>query len=135
MEDCIFCKIIKGEIPAQKVYEDESVLAFLDIHPIRTGHTLVIPKKHASDFYKLDEQNYAVLMKAVKQIAVRVDEILKPKKVGMLVAGWDVEHAHVHVVPMQEYHDITSKSILDGHRSNPTQEELASTAAKLLIVI
>lgn len=106
MDTCIFCKIIKGEIPAQRVYEDESVLAFLDIHPIRPGHTLVIPKTHVVDFYALDDAQYIALMKAVKQIAAKLNADIKPKKVGMAILGWEVEHAHIHVVPMEDTHDI-----------------------------
>src|SRR5690348_8972156 len=113
MEECLFCKIINGEIPAHKVYEDGKVLAFLDVHPIREGHTLVIPKTHVVDFYNLNEAHYTPLMHAVQKIAKLQKEVLMPEKVGLLVAGWDVPHAHIHIVPMQEPGDLTSKMILE----------------------
>ena len=131
MEDCLFCKIINGQIPAHKVYEDDFVIAFLDIHPINLGHTLVIPKKHEPDFYKLDEEYYKPLMSVVKKVANKINNALIPKKVGLLVAGWDVPHAHIHVVPMEDYHDITSKRLLDENKLTPSQEELNTMAEKI----
>lgn len=124
MSDCIFCKLIKGEFPANKVFENDSVLAFLDIHPINPGHILVIPKKHEPDFYNLDDENYGELMGAVKKLSLLVQEKIRPKKVGLIVAGWDVPHTHIHIVPMNDYHDITSKKFLEEKRAVPTDEEL-----------
>jgi histidine triad (HIT) family protein len=132
MDDCVFCKISKGELVANKIYEDEFSFAFLDKHPINPGHILVIPKVHEPDFYKLDELNYQALMSTVKKLAALVNEKIKPKKVGIIAAGWDVPHAHIHVVPMQDYHDITSKSLLEGKRSNPSSEELTETLNLLM---
>lgn len=131
MDDCPFCKISKSEIPTHKIYEDDYVFAFLDKHPINPGHILVIPKKHEADFYKLDDEFYSKLMFAVKKLADAVNNFAHPKKVGLIVAGWDVPHTHVHVVPMHDYHDITSKSMLEGNRANPSDEELAKTAEEL----
>jgi len=131
MENCIFCKIIKGEIPSVKIWEDKKVLAFLDIHPINPGHILVIPKKHEPDFYNLDETSYSYLMDAVKSLSKKVETIIKPKKVGLIVAGWDVPHAHIHIVPMYDYHDVTSKSLIEGKKSNPSTEELNKIAEKI----
>lgn len=131
IENCIFCKIGCGEISSHKVYEDEQVFAFLDMHPIRPGHTLVIPKKHEPDFYRLDDETYQAVMSAVKKIAVKVQDTLAPKRTGLIVAGWDVPHTHVHVVPMEEHHDITSKALIEGNRANPTNEELAEVAGKI----
>ena len=130
MNDCPFCKISKNEIQAHKIYEDNYVLAFLDKQPINPGHILVIPKKHESDFYKLDDEFYSKLMFAVKKLADIVSDSIHPKKVGLIIAGWDVQHTHVHIVPMHNYHDITSKSILEGKRSNTSDEELARIAEK-----
>lgn len=126
MHDCIFCKITIGEISVHKIYEDETIFAFLDKHPINPGHIIVIPKKHEADFYNLDSENYHNLWSAVKILAKSVNKKFSPKKVGLIVAGWDVSHAHVHIVPMNDYHDITSKSLLEGKRANPTEEELSA---------
>lgn len=133
MENCIFCKIVAGEIPSCKVYEDSRVFAFLDIHPINPGHVLVIPKEHAPDFYNVSEENYTALMAAVKKIGALIQEKIEPKRVGLMAAGWDVPHAHVHVVPMHDCHDITSKRILENKAAEPTPEELTRVADKLLL--
>ena len=131
MADCIFCKLSTGELPTNKVYEDDKVFAFLDKHPINPGHILVIPKSHVAGFYNLENEDYTSLMLAVKKLAARVNEKLHPKKVGLIIAGWDVPHTHIHIVPMLDYHDITSKSLLDGKRANPADEELLEIATIL----
>lgn len=132
MENCIFCKISKGEIPSHKIYEDDLVFAFLDIHPINSGHLLVIPKNHEPDFYNLDDTTYHALMRAVKNLSSLVNIKIQPKKVGLIIAGWDVPHAHVHIVPMQDYHDVTSRSHIEGNRANPNERELQSMRDLLL---
>ena len=129
--DCIFCKIANQEISAHKVYEDDKVVAFLDKHPFQPGHTLVIPKKHESDFFNLEGGLFDHLMKVVKDLSKMMNDKMKPKKVGLAIAGWDIPHVHVHIVPMHDYHDITSKSLIEGKRSNPTNEELTEIAEKL----
>lgn len=128
MNDCVFCKLASGELPTNKIYEDDKVFAFLDKHPINPGHILVIPKTHEPDFYNLEDGMYQALMAAVKNLSALVNEKMHPKKVGLIIAGWDVPHTHVHVVPMNDYHDITSKSLLEGNRANPSDEELKATA-------
>ena len=113
------------------VYEDKQVFAFLDKHPINPGHILVIPKKHVADFYTLDKKNYTTLLLVVQKLSKRVKRTMRPKKVGIIVAGFDVPHAHIHIVPMNRYHDITSKSLMEGKRADPTSTQLAKTAQKL----
>jgi histidine triad (HIT) family protein len=132
MDDCIFCKIATGKLPSHKIYEDEETFAFLDKHPINPGHILVIPKKHEPDFHELDNENYLALMGTVKNLSHVVDIKMRPKKVGLIIAGWDVPHAHVHIVPMHDYHDITSKKMLEGGRANPADEELLEAKEILL---
>jgi histidine triad (HIT) family protein len=131
MDGCHFCDIASGRLSTAKVCEDALTFAFLDKHPINRGHTLVIPKQHHPDFYDLPDDSYHALMTTVKRIAKVLHVKLQPKKVGLIVAGWDVAHAHVHIVPMHAYHDITSKSVLEGRRANPSDEELSKTAAML----
>jgi histidine triad (HIT) family protein len=130
-EDCIFCRIIKGEIPSHKVYEDEDSFAFTDMHPINPGHILVIPKIHTANFYELEEKEYIGLMKAVKKLSIGVQEAIKPGRTGLLVAGWDVPHAHVHIVPLNKSHELTSKAALEGRKANPTDQELEEIAEKI----
>jgi histidine triad (HIT) family protein len=107
MEDCIFCKIVKGEVPAAKVYEDENVLAFLDIMPAtpKKGHVLVIPKKHAELLQELDDDVLARVMRVVKMLT---NALMKEAKgVNLLqnngkTAGQFVKHVHFHIVPRFE---------------------------------
>ena len=131
MKDCIFCKIVSGDLPGHIVHEDDQTLAFLSIEPIRKGHVLVIPKKHQPEFYKLDSETYMDLMRAVHTVSKKINKILQPKRVGLMVAGWDVPHTHVHVIPMEDEGDITSKILLEQKTLKQTQEELAATAEQL----
>ena len=128
---CVFCRIAKKEIASHKVFENKHTFAFLDKHPINPGHILVIPKKHAKDFQNLDKKTYTELMLTVQRLAKRIEKQLKPEKVGIIIAGWDVPHTHVHVIPMRDYYDITSKSMLQGRRANPGERELRKIAKRL----
>ncbi len=102
MQDCIFCKIIKGEIPCYKVYEDKNVLAFLDIKPATKGHTLVIPKKHFKTIYETDDKSLTSLVLAIKKLAPKIQEALNARGIHLVVAGEDVPHTHVHIIPRFE---------------------------------
>src|SRR5689334_22515512 len=99
MEDSIFTKIVKGEIPCHKVYEDDKTLAFLDIHPIQAGHTLVIPKKQIQFVWDIDDETYQAVMATVKKVALRLRQVLGTQYVGVQVIGVDVPHAHVQLIP------------------------------------
>ncbi len=103
MEDCIFCKIIKNEIPSEKIYEDDLVLAFLDIKPVNIGHTLIIPKKHFENLFELPEEIAIHIMKITKKIGLAI------KKSGAdgvnisinngKAAGQIIFHSHTHIIP------------------------------------
>lgn len=97
MADSIFSKIVRGEIPCHKVYEDDKVLAFLDIHPKTPGHTLVIPKTEVEFVWDLDDDSYHAVMDVAKKVALRLRAVTGKAYVGELVFGMDVPHAHVHV--------------------------------------
>lgn len=104
MEDCVFCRIAKGEIPCYKVYEDDFALAFLDIHPRAKGHTVVIPKKHATTPFDLDAKDAQNLFSAVMAAQSRIEEKLRPEGYNV---GWNqneaggqvVPHLHIHILP------------------------------------
>ena len=119
---CIFCDIIERVESAFIVYENSHAIVFLDKHPINVGHVLVVPKHHVESFYELDEGSFIALMLVVRRMAPVLAVAYQPRKVGMLAAGFDVAHAHIHVLPMYEYHDITSKAILEGRRANPSEK-------------
>jgi histidine triad (HIT) family protein len=131
MTDCPFCLISRGEGQAEIVYSDEAVIAFLAAMPIRPGHTLVIPRQHVRRFYESDDDLACPLWSAVHRIARQIAERLRPEQVGLVAAGWDVPHTHIHVIPMFDYHDITSKRMLEGQVIPATPEELARQAAVL----
>ncbi len=104
MENCIFCKIAKGEIPADKVYEDDKVIAFLDIHPKAPGHTLLIPKEHHRWFYEMPDAIAADLFNAAKLVALKLKADYSSDFVRLGIVGTDVPHVHVHLIP-QEFKD------------------------------
>lgn len=131
MPDCLFCRLVAGEIPAHRLAETDKAIAFLGLHPIRPGHTLVIPKAHTPNFQDLEEGDYLAVMSLVKKVAKKIELTLKPKRVGLMTIGWDVPHVHVHVVPMHEHGDVTSKVLLEKKGGNPTQAELAELAKQL----
>ncbi len=97
----VFSKIVAGEIPCYKVYEDEKVLAFLDIHPESRGHVLVIPKTEVDRIYDLPDADYEALMRAVKKISRHMEDVLGQRTLWKVV-GTDVPHAHVHLMPLDE---------------------------------
>ncbi|WP_223700795.1 HIT family protein [Sutcliffiella deserti] len=104
MDDCIFCKIINGDIPAAKVYEDEHVFAFLDISQVTKGHTLVIPKVHKENIYDLPPEMAANVFKVVPKIANAIKEQFQPIGLNLLnnngeAAGQSVFHYHIHILP------------------------------------
>ena len=104
MEDCIFCKIIKGDIPCFKVYEDDRVLAFEDVNPISDGHTLIIPKAHAENIWEISGEDLAAIHLASKKVASAIKEVLNPAGVALLQLNGRgvnqvVMHYHLHLIP------------------------------------
>jgi histidine triad (HIT) family protein len=106
----IFSKIVNGEIPAYKVAEDENYLAFLDIFPVAKGHTLVIPKKEVDYIFDLDDSLYNGLQVFAKKVATGLKKAIPCQKVGVLVLGLEVPHAHIHLIPMQTEADVLNFS-------------------------
>jgi histidine triad (HIT) family protein len=106
----IFSRIVQGEIPAYKVAEDENFLAFLDISPVAKGHTLVIPKKEVDYLFDLDDELYAGLQLFAKKVAKGLKKAVPCLKVGVLVLGLEVPHAHIHLIPMQNEGDVLNFS-------------------------
>ena len=137
MADCIFCKIVGREIPSHIVFEDDLVMAFLDIQPVRPGHTLIIPKQHYSYFEQMPADLMAHIATLAQRIAQRMMMIYQPMRVGMIISGTDVAHMHAHVCPMHEKYDVTSARYITS--PNPTfamppraaPEDLSREAAKL----
>jgi histidine triad (HIT) family protein len=125
----IFSKIIAGEIPCHKVAEDDHCLAFLDIRPIVFGHTLVIPKKEINYIFDMDDADLAHLHVFAKRVAHVLAEEVECLRIGVMVAGLEVPHAHVHLVPMQAISDLS----FTNPRPEIPQEDLKSLAARLFV--
>lgn len=122
----IFSRIVAGEIPAHKLAETEDYLAFLDVMPTTTGHTLVIPKKEVDYLFDLDDELYAGLMAFAKKVAAGIEKAIPCQRIGIAVIGLEVPHAHVHLIP------LTSMADMDfSHKLHPTPDELAQTAEKI----
>ena len=120
----IFSKIIAGEIPCYKIYEDEKTLAFLDIHPETPGHTLVVPKVEVDKLYDLQMDDYLAVMKTVKKLASRMERVLG-RRTLIKVIGTDVPHAHVHLVSLDPDYQY-------GQVTEMTEEEMKEMQKKLM---
>lgn len=128
MSDSIFTKIIKGEIPCHKIYEDDDTLAFLDIHPVQPGHTLVIPKKQIEFVWDLPDEDYQAVMDTTKKVALRLREIMGTKYVGSRIVGVDVPHAHIQLIPFNTIDEYKKPQDME---SIPDHEALERLARKL----
>lgn len=124
MQDSIFTKIIKGEIPSYKIYEDDLVYAFLDIHPVQPGHTLVIPKKQIDRLEELEDETYGHLMKIVKKLMIHLRKTLGTERITLKIEGFDVPHAHVHLIPCNEAKDFWNKVRMDSPIDHPALQEM-----------
>ena len=122
----IFTRIIQGEIPCHKILEDEKYLAFLDVRPIAAGHALAIPKKEIDYVFDMDDQLLSGLMIFAKKAARMIQKEVSCKKIGVMVAGLEVPHAHIHLVPIQSVHD------LNFAKATPAKsEDLAQLAKRI----
>ena len=104
MDDCIFCKIVKGEIPCFTIFEDDSVLAFADINPISTGHTLIIPKSHAENIWEIEEADLTAIHRTARRVAEAMKTALQPDGIAFLqlngrAVNQLVMHYHLHLIP------------------------------------
>ena len=125
MSTCPFCRIIADQSHPSIVLQNALAAAFLDIRPIRPGHVLIVPKRHEADFWTLSKDEQDAIMDLANRLAAAQRELFNPKKVGMFVAGFDVPHAHLHVLPLHEASDVTSESIIRGTLEMASAGELA----------
>lgn len=134
---CLFCQIAAGKVPATILYEDDKVVAFLDICPIRPGHTQIIPKEHHPYFDDLPSLTAQRIIEVAQELSRAMKRLYQVPRVAFLFTGGDVDHAHAHVVPMHEKTDITSRLYIAEEtltfRSTPraSKEELEQVAAVL----
>ena len=131
-DSCIFCRIAQKQLPASSVYEDEKVMAFLDIRPLNEGHTLVIPKAHYENVFDVPRELNAYIHGVTKQIAIAVKKAMNADGISIIqqnvkAANQDVPHLHVHVIPRYNGQKMPSFS----ETSEANREQLSQTAAKI----
>lgn len=127
MIESIFTKIINGEIPCHKIYEDEHTFAFLDIHPTQPGHMLVIPKQQAPTLWEMPADAYHQLWDSARKVAKHILPIMGTARVGVMVVGFGVPHAHIHLVPINHSSELKEAP----QNTEPDHEALAALAEKL----
>jgi len=123
----IFTRIINGEIPCYKVAEDDNYFAFLDINPLREGHTLVVPKKETDYIFDLDDKQLSGMILFSKKVAAAIKSVVPCNRIGVAILGLEVPHAHIHLVPMDTMEDINFKR----PKLKFTPEEFKSIAKKI----
>ncbi len=133
MKDCLFCKIIKGEIPSTKIYEDENSFAFLDINPVSIGHTLLIPKKHSRNLFDTEDKTLAILSPILKKLSIAIKKATKSDGINIGInneptAGQVVFHLHMHIIPRYKNDNIK----MWGGKKENYKEEIAEKIKKLL---
>ena len=124
----VFTKIIKGEIPSYKIAEDENFYAFLDINPLKKGHTLVVPKIEQDYVFDLSDQTLQELMLFSKRVAKAMKEAIPCLRIGVSIIGLEVPHAHVHLIPIDHINDMSfnrPKLVLDSEIMKKIQESIA----------
>lgn len=104
MDDCIFCKIVRGELPLYKLYEDEKTIAFLDIFPVNAGHALVVPKKHSTDIFDIESEDWLAACEVVRKLSIAIEKGMQADGVNIAMnnrehAGQQVNHPHIHIIP------------------------------------
>jgi histidine triad (HIT) family protein len=115
----IFTRIINGEIPCYKVAEDDRFIAFLDVRPLKPGHTLVVPKQEVDYIFDLDEETLAGMMVFARKIALAMKEVIDCRRIGVAVLGLEVPHAHIHLIPLTRETDM----LFTNPRISVTDEE------------
>jgi histidine triad (HIT) family protein len=115
----VFTRIINGEIPCYKVAEDDRFIAFLDVRPLKPGHTLVVPKKEVDYIFDMDEKTLADMMIFARRVALAMKEVIDCRRIGVAVLGLEVPHAHIHLIPLTRETDI----LFTNPRVSVTDEE------------
>ncbi|MCX6322427.1 MAG: HIT family protein [Bacteroidia bacterium] len=123
----IFTKIINGEIPCYKIAEDENYFAFLDINPLKAGHTLVVPKKETDYIFDLDDDRLAGMILFSKKVAAAIKSVIPCNRIGVAILGLEIPHAHIHLVPMDSMDDVNFKN----PKLKFSPEEFKEIAAKI----
>jgi histidine triad (HIT) family protein len=123
----IFTKIIQGEIPCYKIAEDDRYLAMLDINPLKEGHTLIVPKKEIDYIFDIDDSTLSGMMVFAKKVAIALKSVVECKRIGVVVIGLEVPHAHIHLIPMNSEGDLS----FSKPRVKLTSQELSALSEKI----
>ena len=123
----IFTKIVKGEIPSYKIYEDDKFYAFLDINPLTKGHTLLIPKKEVDYLFNIDDTLLSEMIVVAKKIAQAIEKAITCNRVGLMVVGLEVPHAHIHLIPIHQEGDMN----LSNERVDLSKDQFEGIAKKI----
>ncbi len=123
----VFTKIVKGEIPSYKIYEDNQFYAFLDINPLAKGHTLVIPKMEVDYLFDLEDELLSEMIVVAKKIAKAIEKSITCNRVGLMVIGLEVPHAHIHLIPILQEGDMN----LSNERIDLSNEQFDNIAKKI----
>ncbi len=124
MEDCIFCKIVSGDISSYKIYEDDICIAFVDIHPVSPGHILIVPKSHYRWFQDVPDTELSFIFLTAKKMIPKLKEKLNADYVQLSVVGKDVPHFHLHLIPRKLSDNINISETLELNKQE--LEDLAS---------
>lgn len=130
-KDCLFCKIIKNEIPSEKIYEDEHTFAFLDINPVNIGHTLLIPKTHSQNIFDVETRALEKIAPVLKKLSLSIKEAVGADGINIIsnnggAAGQLVFHLHLHIIPR-----FSDDGLKHWHGKNYSKEEMSETAEKI----
>ena len=126
MDTCVFCKILNGSAPAHKVWENENFLAFLDINPVNSGHTMIIPKHHIDYVFDLEEPLYSELFQISKELSEPIRKVMQANRIGVVIEGFSVSHLHVHLVPINGVNELNP-----SRAKRATSEELTAVAISI----
>lgn len=136
-DDCIFCKIVSGEIPSRKLYEDEDVIVIMDLNPTSKGHSLIIPKEHCTDIYDIDEEVAAKVMRIARRLAIKMTDALGCDGFNLLqnngeIAGQTMFHFHMHLIPRYKDADNNMLKFTSVSLSDEEMDDLRDQIVKAL---
>lgn len=130
--DCLFCRLIRGDLPSHRVYENPDFVVLLTIHPVNPGHTMVVPKEHIGSFYDVEDALYTSMMFLVKRMALAIKDIFEPLQVVMETSGVGNRHVHVHVLPVYGLYDLVPREVVEEQEAHaPPADELVMIASDL----
>jgi len=130
--DCLFCRLIRGDLPSHRVYENPDFVVLLTIHPVNPGYAMVVPKEHIGSFYDVEDALYTSMMFLVKRMALAIKDIFEPLQVVMETSGVGNRHVHVHVLPVYGLYDLVPREVVEEQEAHALPaDELVMIAGDL----